>query len=107
MTTNSSAEVLSRADSPRAAASTCTMVPVPIPSAATEPARQPCEPLRNMMSRESGPGIMFNSKPDTINNARSWIPNIHSSLADETHSLWIQPALSLPHNGNSEHKWKA
>ncbi|MNJ52730.1 hypothetical protein D3C77_480800 [compost metagenome] len=107
MTANSSAEALSTADSPSAAASTCTMVPVPMPSAATEPARQPCEPLRSMMSRESGPGIMFNSRPDTINNARSWIPNIHSSLADETHSLWIQPVLSLPRYGNSEHRQEA
>ncbi len=33
----------------------------PIPNAAMDPARHPWEPLRSMMSRESGPGIMFSS----------------------------------------------
>jgi len=43
----------------------------PMPRAAALPARQPWVALRVMMSSESGPGMMFSSRPLTTNNARS------------------------------------
>ena len=74
------AEVARMADKPKAAANICTKVPVPMPKAATDPALKPCPALRPIMYKESGPGIILRTIPETINNQRSVTPNIAISL---------------------------
>ena len=73
-TVNAVADVASNADSPSAAANTCTNTPLPMPQHATKPARQPCVALRAMMNSESGPGVMLSSSPETMNSHRCWVP---------------------------------
>ena len=65
-TMNAVAEVASSADNPSSAASTCTQIPAPMPQDATNPARQPWLALRLMMSKLSGPGVIFSRKPERI-----------------------------------------
>src|SRR5206468_5925863 len=68
----------------------CTRVPVPMPSAAALPARQPWVALRVMISNESGPGRMLSRSPEMTNSGRSWMPNIsvaRAQLARHAHEL--------------------
>lgn len=76
------AEVASKADKPRAAAMICTRVPAPIPSAAADPARQPCVALRVMIRMESGPGAILSKMPAMMNWMRSCVPNIDTPVWD-------------------------
>ena len=50
-------------ESPNAANSVCTMLPVPMPSADTIPAFLPCAMLRDRIKMVSFPGVIFNSIP--------------------------------------------
>jgi hypothetical protein len=76
---NAVADAARMADKPRAAAHMCTSVPAPMPSAATAPERQPWVELRPTMYSVSGPGVIFNSRPESTNSQRSCVPNMITS----------------------------